>query len=65
MDKVVKQIMKALGNQGSEVVEAKSGRLMVNREGQYVGTLAARYKSGRGLATGLAPPRQAGFTWPP
>jgi hypothetical protein len=33
MDKVVKEIVKALDEQGFDVVETKSGRLMVYRDG--------------------------------
>ena len=64
MDKVVKEIVKALGAQGFDVVETKSGRLMVFLDGQYVGNLSKRLKAGTGLANGLAPLRRAGFIWP-
>lgn len=64
MDKVVKQIVKALGDQGFDVVGTKNGRLMVYREGTWIATLPNRIKGGTGLDNGLAPLRRAGFRWP-
>jgi hypothetical protein len=66
MDKVVRQIVKALSKQGFDVVETKSGRLeVVNREGDWIATIPSRFKAGSGLDNALAPLRRAGFRWPP
>ena len=65
MDKVVKKIVEALDEQGFDVLEAKSGRLLVYREGVFISALPQRFKSGTGLDNGLAPLRRAGFLWPP
>ncbi len=64
MDKVVREIVKALGEQGFDVVETKNARLRVYLGSEYVGTIPMRFKSGRGLDNGLAPLRRAGFIWP-
>lgn len=65
MDKVVSQIVKALIEQGFDVVETKSGRLqVVNRDGDWVASIPRRFKAGTGLDNALAPLRRAGFRWP-
>jgi hypothetical protein len=64
MDKVVKEIVKALGEQGFDVIETKNSRLRVYLGPEYVTTLPTRFRAGTGLANGLAPLRRAGFIWP-
>lgn len=65
MDKVVRQIVKALDEQGFDVIETKSGRLqVVTREGDWVASIPSRFKAGSGLDNALAPLRRAGFRWP-
>lgn len=64
MDKVVKEIVRALGEQGFDVMETKNARLRVYLGSEYVGTIPMRFKGGTGLANGLAPLRRAGFIWP-
>jgi len=65
MDKVVRLIVKALIEQGFDVIETKSGRLqVVAPDGNWVASLPSRFKAGSGLSNALAPLRRAGFRWP-
>jgi len=64
MDKVVRQIVKALSAQGFDVIEARKGRLRVYLGAEYVATLPARFRPGSGLDNALAQLKRAGFRWP-
>lgn len=65
MDKDMKKIAKALEDQGFEVVELKSGHVLVMLDGRRVATFAGTPSDKRSRLNSLAAVKRAGFRWPP
>jgi predicted RNA binding protein YcfA (HicA-like mRNA interferase family) len=61
----VRQIVKALEDQGFDVVPTKRGHLRVYKDGVLLSTLSGTPGDRRALLNGLAPLKRAGFQWPP
>ncbi len=63
MKKDVRELMKALKDQGFEVTPSKSGHFIVRRGGQRIATLAGTPSDRRSWMNTIAVLRKAGFAW--
>lgn len=63
MDKELRKVVKALEEQGFEVVPTKSGHYLVLKDGRRVTTMSGTPSDRRSFANALAPLRRAGFRW--
>jgi predicted RNA binding protein YcfA (HicA-like mRNA interferase family) len=59
-----RKLIKALEDQGFEVVRSKGNHYVVKLDGRRVATLASTPSDSRSLRNGIAALRRAGFRWP-
>ena len=62
-DSDMRKLIKALTEQGFEVVQSKRGHYLVLLEGRRVATLSGTASDFRSWRNGLAQLRRAGFDW--
>lgn len=65
MDKEMRRLIKALEDQGFEIIRTKRGHIKVRRDGRVIATLSSTPSDWRSLRNGIAYLRRAGFRWPP
>ena len=64
MKKEMKEIVKALEEQGFEVRTTKRGHVAVYRDGRFVVMFAGTPSDWRGMRNGIVKARRHGFRWP-
>lgn len=65
MNKDLRKIIRALEDQGFEIVRTRKGRFEVRLDGRHISTLSPTATDYRSTANALGPLRRAGFRWPP
>lgn len=65
MKKEMRQIAKALEEQGFEVSVTKKGHVLVTRDGEFVAMFSGSPSDWRSMRNGIAAARRSGFIWPP
>jgi len=65
MNKDLKKIIRALEAQGFTWTFAKSGHVIVRKNGEFVTVFAGTVSDWRGFRNGISDCRQFGFQWPP
>lgn len=65
MDKDLRKLVKALENEGYQIVTAKSGHIKVyDIDGKMIAVLSGTPSDKRALANQLRPLKRLGFRWP-
>jgi hypothetical protein len=63
MDKDLREIVKALVEQGFDAQLSSKGHVIVRRDGRIVATFSGTASDWRSMRNGLAAAKRAGFIW--